>query len=75
MKSDFVGRKDGFDFICEADFIRATLGFHRALCDFIEKTTKISEENKKLILGENARSFYGFSDIPDPQKVKNMVED
>ena len=43
--------------------------------DFIEKTTKISEENKKLILGENARRFYGFSDIPDPQKVKNMVED
>ena len=43
--------------------------------DFIEKTTEISEENKKLILGENARSFYGFSDIPDPQKVKNMVED
>ena len=43
--------------------------------DFIEKTTEISEENKKLILGENARSFYGFPDIPDPQKVKNMVED
>ena len=43
--------------------------------DFIEKTNEISEENKKLILGENAKRFYGFSDIPDPQKVKNMVED
>ena len=43
--------------------------------DFIEKTHKISEENKKLILGENARKFYGFSDIPDPQKIKNIVED
>ena len=43
--------------------------------DFLEKSTEISEENKKLILGENARSFYGFPDIPDPQKVKNMVED
>ena len=43
--------------------------------DFIEKTHKISEENKKLILGENARKFYGFSHIPDPQKIKNMVED
>lgn len=43
--------------------------------DFIEKTTEISEENKALILGENARKFYGFKDLPVPQKVKNMVED
>lgn len=43
--------------------------------DFIEKTTEISEENKKLILGENARKFYGFKDLPVPQRVKNMVED
>ena len=43
--------------------------------DFIEKTDKISEENKKLFLGENARNFYGFGDLPVPAKVKNMVED
>ena len=43
--------------------------------DFIEKTTEISEENKKLILGENARRFYSFADIPAPKKVRNMVED
>ena len=43
--------------------------------DFIEKTTEISEENKKLILGKNARKFYSFADIPTPQKVRNMVED
>ena len=42
--------------------------------DFIEKTDKISEENKALILGENARKFYGFSDLPIPEKIKNMVE-
>ena len=29
MKSDFVGLMDGFNFICEADFIQAMLGFHR----------------------------------------------
>ena len=29
MKSDFVGRTDGFDLICTADFIRALRGFHR----------------------------------------------
>ena len=43
--------------------------------DFIEKTTEISEENKALILGENARKFYGFGDITTPARVKNMVED
>ena len=42
--------------------------------DFIEKSTEISDENKNLILGENARKFYGFTDIPTPEKVKNMVE-
>ena len=43
--------------------------------DFIEKTDKISAENKKLILGENAKNFYGFADLPIPVKIKNMVED
>ena len=43
--------------------------------DFIEKTTEITEENKKLILGENAKAFYGFKNLPIPPKVKNMVED
>lgn len=43
--------------------------------DFIQQSTEISEENKMLLLGENARSFYGFGDIAVPEKVKNMVED
>ena len=43
--------------------------------DFIEKTSEISEENKKLILGENAKMFYGFGNLAVPEKVKNMVED
>ena len=43
--------------------------------DFVVKSDKISDENKKLFLGENARKFYGFGDIPVPVKVKNMVED
>ena len=48
---------------------------YKMSCDFIEKTDKISEENKKLFLGENARNFYGFGDLPVPVKIKNMVED
>lgn len=42
--------------------------------DFIEKTKAISEDNKKLLLGENAKAFYGFGDIKAPEKIKNMVE-
>ena len=42
--------------------------------DFVIKSDKLSEENKKLFLGENARKFYGFTDIPTPEKIKNMVE-
>lgn len=43
--------------------------------DFIQKSSEISNENKKLLLGENARKFYGFCDLSTPEKVKNMVED
>ena len=43
--------------------------------DFIVKSDKISEENKKFFLGENAVKFYGFGDLPVPEKIKNMVED
>ncbi len=43
--------------------------------DFIEKTTEISECDKKLLLGENARKFYNFENLPTPEKIKNMVED
>jgi predicted TIM-barrel fold metal-dependent hydrolase len=43
--------------------------------DFIEKTYEISEENKKLFLGENAARFYNFKNLEIPMKIKNMVED
>ena len=43
--------------------------------DFVDKTDKISEENKKLFLGENAVDFYGFKNLTIPEKIKNMVED
>ena len=43
--------------------------------DFIEKSSEISDEDKKLILGENAVKFYGFKTLDIPPKVKNMVED
>ena len=42
--------------------------------DFIEKTNEISNEEKRLVLGENAKVFYGFNDLEIPEKIKNMVE-
>ena len=38
--------------------------------DFVEKTTEISEENKRLFPGGNARKFYGFDDLDVPQRVR-----
>ena len=48
---------------------------YRMSYDFVEKTTKISEANKKLFLGENAVKFYGFDNLTVPEKIRNMVED
>ncbi len=42
--------------------------------DFIEKTDRISDGDKALLLGENARLFYGFGDLAVPEKIINMVE-
>ncbi len=43
--------------------------------DFVEKSDEISDLNKQLFLGENAKNFYGFKNLTVPQKVKNIVED
>lgn len=48
---------------------------YRMSLDFIEKTDKISKKDKALLLGENAVKFYGFRNLPVPEKIKNMVED
>ena len=42
--------------------------------DFIEKTGEISEKNKALLLGDNAKAFYNFGDLMAPERIKNMVE-
>ncbi|MBR4972747.1 MAG: amidohydrolase [Oscillospiraceae bacterium] len=42
--------------------------------DFIEKSDALTPEEKHLLLGENARRFYGFAQLPVPEKVINMVE-
>ncbi len=42
--------------------------------DFVQKSKEISAKNKALFLGENAKAFYGFGDLPIPERIINMVE-
>lgn len=43
--------------------------------DFVLKSIELSDEEKKMFLGENAMKFYGFKNLTEPKKIKNMVED
>lgn len=42
--------------------------------DFITKSLELTDGEKKLFLGENARKFYGFSNLPTLPYIKNMSE-
>lgn len=43
--------------------------------DFIVKSNEISESDKALFLGGNAERFYGFKNLTEPARIRNMVED
>lgn len=47
---------------------------YRMSYDFIVKSDELSREEKTLFLGENARAFYGFKDLPVLPYIKNMSE-
>ncbi len=42
--------------------------------DFIEKTKELTESEKRLFLGENARQFFGFKQLKAIPYIKNMSE-
>lgn len=42
--------------------------------DFIDKSSELTADEKKKLLGENAKDFYGFLQLDVPQKIQNMVE-
>ena len=42
--------------------------------DFVEKSPELSAEEKRLFLGENAKKFFGFENLPDLPYIKNMSE-
>ena len=47
---------------------------YRMSYDFVSKSKELSEAEKALFLGENARKFYGFRNLPDLPYIKNMSE-
>ena len=47
---------------------------YRMSYDFVEKSRELTDSDKALFLGENARSFYGFERLPDLPYIKNMSE-
>ena len=47
---------------------------YRMSYDFVRKSAELSEREKALFLGENARSFYGFHNLPELPYIKNMSE-
>lgn len=42
--------------------------------DFILKSKELTDKEKALFLGINAKSFYGFGELPDLPYIKNMSE-
>ena len=47
---------------------------YRMSYDFIVKSLELTEDEKRLFLGENARRFYGFANLPELPYIKNMSE-
>ena len=47
---------------------------YRMSYDFVSKSAELTEREKALFLGENARSFYDFHNLPELPYIKNMSE-
>ena len=47
---------------------------YRMSYDFVSKSKELTDDEKTLFLGENARQFYGFQNLPDLPYIKNMSE-
>ena len=47
---------------------------YRMSYDFITKSGEMTEEEKRLFLGDNARRFYGFGTLKELPYIKNMSE-
>ena len=42
--------------------------------DFVEKSSELTADEKRMFLGQNAKQFFGFGDLPELPYIKNMSE-
>jgi len=47
---------------------------YRMSYDFVEKSSELTDSEKAMFLGRNAKSFYGFENLPELPYIKNMSE-
>lgn len=47
---------------------------YRMSYDFVEKSLELTDTEKAMFLGGNAKSFYGFDNLPELPYIKNMSE-
>ena len=47
---------------------------YRMSYDFVVKSQEMTDEEKRLFLGENAKKFYGFENLVELPYIKNMSE-
>jgi len=47
---------------------------YRMSYDFISRSPELTEQQKQLFLGGNAKTFYGFGQLPALPYIKNMSE-
>lgn len=47
---------------------------YRMSYDFVEKSSELTDSEKAMFLGGNAKSFYGFGNLPELPYIKNMSE-
>ena len=47
---------------------------YRMSYDFIVKSRELTDDEKRLFLGRNAKRFYGFGELPTLPYIKNMSE-
>ena len=47
---------------------------YRMSYDFVEKSSELTDSERAMFLGGNAKQFYGFENLPELPYIKNMSE-
>lgn len=69
--------------ICGINKLMGGSDYHRTITaitykmaqDFVINSNRLTPEEKRLFLGENATNFYRFNTVQNLPKIKNMLKD